>query len=274
MPIFFATALACWSVTAAEDSPSLQQVYEPIYNLDFDRAGHLLDRWGQKNENDPRLPMTHAAIILFREFQRLDILEAQFFVDDEEFKRRDRPEPDPELRERFYRQLNRTETMAQARLETSPENVDALFSMTLASGLRADYLSLIAKRDMDALNAAKKASTWADRLLAADPEYYDAYLATGIANYLVGDLFAPVRWILSLAGYSGDKKKGIEQLNTTAEKGHLLAPYARILLAIVHLREDKPQKAREILAGLRDQFPGNPLFAKEIDRLDKKLGEE
>jgi hypothetical protein len=34
------------------------------------------------------------------------------------------------------------------------------------------------------------------------------------------------------------------------------------------VREKDKVRAREILASLRDQFPGNPLFAREIARLD------
>jgi len=47
-----------------------------------------------------------------------------------------------------------------------------------------------------------------------------------------------------------------------------LAPFADILLAIAYVREHDKPHARELLASLRDQFPANPLFAKEIARLD------
>ena len=64
------------------------------------------------------------------------------------------------------------------------------------------------------------------------------------------------------------RSQGIAELEITAEHGHYLAPFARILLAIAYVREKDKVRAREILASLRDQFPGNPLFAREIARLD------
>jgi hypothetical protein len=57
-------------------------------------------------------------------------------------------------------------------------------------------------------------------------------------------------------------------LQLTAERGHYLAPFARILLAIAYVREKNKPRARELLVSLRDEFPQNPLFAQEITRLD------
>jgi hypothetical protein len=81
---------------------------------------------------------------------------------------------------------------------------------------------------------------------------------------------APIRWVLHLGGVSGDKQAGLKDLHLTAEKGHYLAPFARILLAIAYVREHDKTKARAILASLQQEFPNNPLFAKEIARLDSK----
>ena len=54
----------------------------------------------------------------------------------------------------------------------------------------------------------------------------------------------------------------------TAEHGHYLAPFARILLAIAYVRDKDKPRARELLASLRDEFPKNPLFANELTRLN------
>ena len=52
-------------------------------------------------------------------------------------------------------------------------------------------------------------------------------------------------------------------------KGHLLAPFARILLAIAYVREKDSSRARELLLGLQREFPDNTLFGRELARLDK-----
>ena len=84
----------------------------------------------------------------------------------------------------------------------------------------------------------------------------------------VGTMAAPVRWFLRLGGVSGDKQRGITELQLTAAHGQYLAPFARILLAIAYVHDKDKPRARALLASLRDEFPNNPLFAREIARLD------
>ncbi len=140
--------------------------------------------------------------------------------------------------------------------------------MTLASGLKADYAALIDKRNLASLHFTKEATGWAEQLLAVDPNCYDAHVATGVSKYIIGTMAAPVRWLLRLGGIAGDKQAGIAELQITAEHGHYLAPFARILLAIAYVREKDKAKALDLLASLRSEFPDNPLFAQEIARLD------
>ena len=64
-----------------------------------------------------------------------------------------------------------------------------------------------------------------------------------------------------------DRELGIQSLGITAEKGHYLKPYARLLLAVDALRHKDSGQAREILRDLARQFPHNRLYAEELARL-------
>ena len=48
---------------------------------------------------------------------------------------------------------------------------------------------------------------------------------------------ATVRWVLRMEELPGDKHGGISDLQTTAQHGHYLAPFVRVLLAIAYLRD-------------------------------------
>jgi hypothetical protein len=141
--------------------------------------------------------------------------------------------------------------------------------LTLASGLRADYLALIEKRNIASLHYAKQASEFGNQLLASHPDCYDAHLASGISRYLTGSLAAPLRWLARLGGANPDKQGGIGELQLTAERGDLLAPFARILLAIAYVRDRDRTRALAELQTLQKQFPANPLFSTEIARLEQ-----
>lgn len=262
---WFGTAMAADSVSSGA---SLDSGFHFLYDLDFEHAHQAFAAWQQQYPENPLGPACEAAALLFSEFNRLGVLESQFYQDDKAFQARHQFSPDPALRERFDAAIDQAEKWAQVRLAKDNKNRDALFAMTMASGLRADYAALIEKRNLTSLHYTKQATGWAQQLLAVDPTCYDAHLATGVSQYIVGSMPAPVRWLVRLGGVSGDKQAGIHELQITAERGQYLAPFARILLAIAYVREKDKPRARELLVTLRNDFPQNPLFAREISRLD------
>ena len=166
----------------------------------------------------------------------------------------------------FMAAIERAENLAHARLAKDPEDPDALFARTLAYGLQADYAALIEKRNLASLHFTKEASASAQELLAVCHDCYDALLATGFSKYVIGSMAAR-RWILRMGGLPADKQGGMADLRTTAEYGHYLAPFARILLAIAYVREKDNPRAVQLLTGLQREFPGNMLFPREIAHL-------
>jgi hypothetical protein len=270
MTTFLLSAAMC---AFAGDAPSpglstaLDRGFSGLYNLDFADAQKDFSTWQQQHPDDPVGPVSQAAGYLFSEFHRLGVLEAQFFENDQAFFARGKLSPDPGVHQQFQAALDRAQSLAHARLNHDGEDHDALFALTLASGLQADYSALIEKRNMASLHYTKEASLWAQQLLAICDDCSDALVATGFSKYIIGSMAAPVRWLMRMGGLPGDKQGGIADLQNTATHGHYLAPFARILLAIAYVRnKDKPRALQE-LALLRTQFPGNTLFPREISRL-------
>jgi hypothetical protein len=248
--------------------PPLDHGFQLLYGLDFGRAHDVFTAWQQSHPEDPLGPACEAAGLLFSEFHRLGVLESQFYEDDKKFAERTKLTPDAAVRGRFQAAIQKAEGIAHARLAKDAKDRDALFALTLTSGLQGDYAALIEKRNLASLRFTKEATSWAEQTLAVDPNCYDAYVASGFGKYIIGSLNAPMRWLVRLGGITGDKKEGIKELQLTAERGRYLAPFANILLAMAYVREHDKPHARQLLANLRDQFPANPLFAQEIARLD------
>lgn len=267
------TCCALCLMAAASDVPTvavvsgLDQGFSGLYNLDFAGAQRDFAAWQQLHPDDPMGPVSEAAGFLFAEFNRLGVLEAQFYENDVAFAGRPKLTPDPALREHFMAAIRRAEVLSRARLAKDPKDRDALFALTLSSGLQADYAALIEKRNLASLHFTKQASASAQQLLAVCPDCYDALLATGFSKYIIGSMSAPVRWILRMGGLPSDKQGGIADLQTTAEHGRYLAPFARILLSIAYVREKDNPRALRLLNGLHSEFPANTLFPSEIAHL-------
>jgi hypothetical protein len=275
--VMLAAALAAMLTIAAagfaEDTPEppekspLDRGFSGLYNLDFVGAQKDFATWQAQHPDDPVGPVSEAAGLLFSEFNRLGVLEAQFFENDDAFTDRPKLSPDTAVRDKFRGAIERAQNLARARLAKDAKDRDGLFALTLCSGLQADYAALIEKRNMASLHFTKEASVSAQQLLAVCNDCYDALLATGFSKYIIGSMAAPVRWILRIGGLPSDKEGGLADLRTTADHGHYLAPFARILLAIAYVREKDKPKAVQLLIALRAEFPGNTLFPREIARL-------
>lgn len=264
--IFSVVARAKDLPNIATSSP-LDQGFSGLYNLDFAGAQREFSTWQQLHPDDPVGPVSEAAGFLFSEFNRLGVLEAQFYENDKAFAKRPKLAPDPALRLHFMDAIGRAQQLSHARLAKDSKDRDALFALTLSSGLQADYAALIEKRNLASLHFTKEASVSAQQLLTVCPDCYDALVATGFSKYIIGSMAAPVRWILHLGGLPSDKQGGIADLQTTAEHGHYLAPFARILLSIAYVREKDKLRALQLLTGLRQEFPANTLFPREIAHL-------
>jgi hypothetical protein len=167
----------------------------------------------------------------------------------------------------FEGELAKADTIATGILARSSADCNALFARMLSDGLRADYAGLLEKRKVAALELLKSSRSAAEKLIAVDPGYNDAYLAIGVENYVLGIRSAPSRFVLRLTGAQTNKEKGIESLKITAEKGHYLAPYARLLLAIAYLRDQDRARAKKLLAELVRDFPQNRRYQSELARL-------
>jgi len=204
-----------------------------------------------------------AASYLFEELYLQGVLTSDFFLNEKKFLHGIDGRPDPERMGHFREALARARELARERQKTNPGDGEALFALTLAAGMESDADSILQKKHMSALKRVKEANEYAKRLLAQHPDTADAYIAPGIANYIIGSQSAGTRFTLLFGGIHGDKKLGMEQLAKTAENGLYLKPFAKIVLALAARREKQDSLAQKLLRGLTEQYPGNELFASE-----------
>src|SRR2546429_156602 len=171
--------------------------------------------------------------------------------------------PDSQRMGHFQEALAQARQLAQDRLHGNPQDDEGLFALTLAAGMESDALSILEKKHLEALKRMKEANKYAKQLLAQRPDAADAYIAPGIANYMVGSLNSGSRFALWFGGIHGDKRLGMAQVAKTAEQGRYLQPFAKIVLALAARRENQIRLAQRLLRELKDQYPDSVLFASE-----------
>ncbi len=238
----------------------IEQGFQSMYNLDFQKAHQDFSTWERMHPEDPMGPVSQAAGFLFAEFARLGILESQLFTNDKEFEARSKLHPDPKVRQQFFAAVDRGDQLADAAIKLHADDSNALFAKVLAMGLRSDYVAMIDREDLAALSYMKQGRILAQQLLQQKPDDYDAFLAVGVENYMTGIKPAPVRWILRMGGIRPDKEQGIRELEQTAAHGNLLKPFAKLLLAVAALRDKNDAQGCGLLHELAVAYPRNPLY--------------
>jgi hypothetical protein len=245
----------------------LNDGYHALYNLDFAAAHNHFQMWMTAHPDDCLGSASDAAAFIFTEFDRLGVLDIELFADDNRFESRKRPDIDPALKQGFTNRIAESERLADTALQHNPKDANALYCKAVTSGMQADWQSLIDRKEYGAFKYSELASKYAKEALAINPTLYDANLAVGIENYMLSLKSAPIRWILGMAGAGTNKAEGVRLLKLTAEQGHYLAPFARLMLAVGELRDGRTQQGKALLIGLSEEFPQNTLYQRQIARL-------
>ena len=217
------------------------------------------------------------------------ILEARFDQVDAELRRACPPAPpeacdvlgatalwwriqlDPESRAldpEFSTAIERAITRTEAWVERAPADAEAWFYVGGAYAARVQW-RVLRDEKLAAARDGKRILHALERALSLDPTLDDAYFAMGMYKYYadVAPTAARVlRVLLFLPG--GDRKVGLEQMLRARTRGRLLQGEADYQLHLIYLwYERQTARALHILEGLRQHYPGNPLFAAEIARI-------
>ena len=253
-------------------APEIDQAFTHMYNTDFRGAHELLDRYVSAQPSDPLGYAVRGSAYLFSELYRLGILESEFFADDKRIIEKKKLQPDAEVKQKLFRAIDDAQSRATKVLQSNPNDQNSLFAMAVTQGVTMDYTALVEKRQLSSLSSARRANDYAQRLLKINPQYYDAYLTTGLNEYLIGSLPFYIKWFVHFDGVNGSKNTGIQSLQLVARSGHYLRPFAKILLAMVYLREKQPRETEKLLAALSTEYPENPLLRKELSKVAAQVG--
>jgi hypothetical protein len=244
--------------------PELNAGFDLLYRQRFAEAREAFANWEARNPEQPFGQVAIAAGYLFEELSHQGVLTSDFFLNEKKFLHGIEGSPDPERMSHFRDAIAHACELARERQKTNPKDGEALLALTLAAGMESDTESILLKKHLAGLKSMRKANGYAKELLAQYPDAADAYIATGIANYVIGSQSEGTRFTLWFGGIHGDKKLGMEQVATrTVENGRYLRPFAKIILALAARREKQNALTQRLFHELSEQYPDNQQFASE-----------
>ncbi len=172
------------------------------------------------------------------------------------------------LDKQFLTKLDKVISICDDLLDENDNDVDALFFKGGALGFRG---RLYANREswVKAANDGREALPIVQRAYSLAPKNYDVLLGIGIYNYyaeVIPETF-PVVKPLMLFFPSGDKKKGIKQLEAASQKSKYASIEAQyFLLQLYYNYERQFETAIGYAQTLFQKFPNNALFQRYVGR--------
>jgi tetratricopeptide (TPR) repeat protein len=266
-------ALLLASFAAAGES-LVERGYEHFYNLEYDQALALFEQAAEERPDTPELHNHIAQTLLFREMYRVGALESELVSGNDAFLRRPKLAPSEEMESRFHAEIGSAMQLAQARLEKNPQDIGALFALGISYGLRSNYNFLVRRAWMDALRDATEGRKLHNRITEIDSGNIDARMMQGMHDYVAGSLPFFYKMLGFMAGFRGDRRRGIRTLEVVAREGKNNRVDAEVILAVLYRREKRLKDAIPLLNDLIRRFPRNYLLWFERAQMYSGLGDK
>ncbi len=251
--------------------PLTDAALEHFYNLDYDRATQGFEKVVEKHPNDVFACNHLITSLLMHELYKMGAMNTGEYANDSFIGQVHRP-PDPKVKERIKRLVERAEDLEEQQLKANPNNVEALYARGVTRAQFALYTGLVERAWFSALRNAVGARHDHERVLELDPLYVDAKLVVGTHNYVMGSLPWSVKVAVAMVGLSGSKEKGLQYLREVANSGGENNVDAKVVLSLFLRREQRYAEARAIMHELAARYPRNYLFALEEANLLRASG--
>jgi tetratricopeptide (TPR) repeat protein len=252
----------------------VQQGYEHFYNLEYEPA---IAAFKSEIAQNPQSPDAHnhlAQAILFRLMYRSGALESQLVTFNNPFLTRAELKPTQTETDEFHGSINRALMLADQRIKANAQDAGAYYAQGVAYGLRCTFNFLVRKAWLDSLKDATAARRSHHQATDIDPSFVDAKMVQGSYDYVVGSL--PVAWkMLGLvAGFHGDKDRGMATIRDVIVHGHDNSSDASIMLCAMLRRERRPAETIPFIEALIQKYPRNYLFRLEMVQMYADIGEK
>jgi tetratricopeptide (TPR) repeat protein len=257
----------------AQDAP-ISEGYDHFYNLEYEDAIRSFTAETDQTPDNPNAWNHLAHAILYRAMFRSGALESELVTGSNPFLHRDKVKITDAEHEQFDGAIRQAMQLSQSRLLEQPDDPRSLGALGVSYGLRANYNFLVRKAWTDALHDATDARKAHRRLCELEPDNIDARLIPGIYDYVAGNLSLGYRILGFMAGYHGDRSRGIEALETVARGGTSNRADAEVMLIAIYRRERRPKASLALLDDLVRRFPRNYLLRFERVQMYADAGDE
>ena len=211
-----------------------------LYNLEFDEAERIFNELKPEEAEHPMVAFGRTSVFWWR--LSVYVLES-----------------DSKESAKFLSSVDDCIRVSKAMVDRGDKTGEGYLCLGGAQGLLGRWQAANRKW-MPAYFTGRSAYRHLRDALKVNPKMYDAYMGLGIFDYYVATLPALVR-VLAFLGQSGDKQKGLDELQKAGSNGtYANTPALLFLVNIYSSLENRPDQAFAILDELHRQYPNSPFI--------------
>ena len=219
-----------------------------LYNMEFEKSGNNFSELRNIVPNDPRGYFFNAIQYYF-----LYSLERK-----------------QEYFDKFFELSDKVISICEKLIDQNEKDYTSKFYLAGIYG----YRGMLYQADNSILKAVwdgKKGFSLLKQLVKEKPDMYDAYLGTGLFDYLLAKIPKSYSWVLSILGYSGNLENGIRELKVAEEKGIYTKQEARFYLSQFLFFENRYDEAFFYIKKLIKEYPENSLFLISYANMESRI---
>ncbi|MBL7129359.1 MAG: DUF3808 domain-containing protein [Ignavibacteria bacterium] len=211
-----------------------------IYNLQFEEAERKFNQLQKSYPKDVKSFFYESQVQFYKALMLRDDLNYEKFLD------------------LSNNVINKCEDI----LDEDENNTEALYYKGISYSYRSLIMISLNKSLFKAALNGNSGYRILKDIIEENPNYYDAYMGLGLYKIAIGYVPGKFRWILSILGFDGSIKEGINYLHLSMDKGKFTKVDSRVFLSIFSMREkeEKNPESVQLMKPLTIQYPKSPVF--------------
>jgi tetratricopeptide (TPR) repeat protein len=238
----------------------LNQAFAHAYNLDHDAAVAALRTAIAEDPSNPAPYRALATVTWLNLLYKRGLVLVEHYLGPVSRQDVKLAAPPSDVARVFHENATRAVTLAEAAVRKAPNDPGALYELGTAVGLQASWAATIEGRVLGAFGSARRAYNAHERVLQLAPARTDAGLIVGTYRYVIGSLMLPARWLAYMAGFGGDKEKGLRLIAEAAKHPSSASTDAKFALVLLLNREGRYDEAARYVRELQHDYPRNRLL--------------
>jgi tetratricopeptide (TPR) repeat protein len=211
-----------------------------VYNLKFEDAESKFIDIQRKNPDDVKGYFYQAVVYYYKAL----------------------PTRDDKMFEKFIELTDKVLDICDNKLDKNENDIETLYFKGLTHSYRSLIMLNLNKSLLKAASNGNDGYRILSEVIKLKPDYYDAYMGLGLYKIAIGFVPEKFQWLLSIIGFEGNIKNGLDLLKTAMEKGRFTKVDAKMYYAVSSIteKEDENTISIKLAKELYDEYPESPIF--------------